>query len=63
MKKFLNKALSVLISILISILTSILTLFTIFIGVIYAFTLSLVKFVLCLPIIIVSFLFLKTKNK
>ena len=51
MKKFLNIILSVLI------------LFLTFIGVIYAFTLSLVNFVLCLPIIIVSFLFLKTKNK
>ena len=55
MKKFLNITFSVLVSVL--------TLFTIFIGVIYAFILSLVKFVLCLPIIIVSFLFLKTKNK
>ena len=59
MKKFLNITFSVLVSVLVSILT----LFTIFIGVIYAFILSLVKFVLCLPIIIVSFLFLKTKNK
>ena len=63
MKKFLNITFSVLVSILVSVLISILTLFTIFIGVIYVFTLSLVKFVLCLPIIIVSFLFLKTKNK
>ena len=62
MKKFLNITFSVLVSILTSILT-LLTLFTIFIGVIYVFTLSLVNFVLCLPIIIVSFLFLKTKNK
>ena len=54
MKKFLNITFSVLVSIL--------TLFTIFVGVIYAFTLSLVNFVLCLPII-VSFLFFKTKNK
>ena len=59
MKKFLNITFSVLVSVLVSILT----LFTIFIGVIYVFTLSLVKFVLCLPIIIVSFIFLKTKNK
>ena len=62
MKKFLNITFNVLVSVLVSILT-LLTLFTIFIGVIYAFILSLVKFVLCLPIIIVSFLFLKTKNK
>ena len=59
MEKFLNITFSVLVSVLVSILT----LFAIFVGVIYAFTLSLVKFVLCLPIIIVSFLFLKTKSK
>lgn len=59
MEKFLNITFSVLVSVLVSILT----LFTIFVGIIYVFTLSLVKFVLCLPIIIVSFLFLKTKNK
>ena len=53
MEKFLNITFSVLI------------LFTIFVGVIYAFTLSLVKFVLCLPIILVKLIlyFLKTKNK
>lgn len=51
MEKFLNITFSVLI------------LFTIFIGVIYTFVLFLVNFALCLPIIIVSFLFLKTKNK
>lgn len=51
MKKFLNIILSVLI------------LFLTFVGVIYAFALSLVNFALCLPIVLVSFLFLKTKNK
>lgn len=51
MKKFLN------------IILSILVLFLTFVGLIYAFVLSLVNFALCLPIIIVSFLFLKTKNK
>ena len=53
MEKFLNIILSVLI------------LFLTFIGVIYAFTLSLVNFVLCLPIILIKlvFYFLKTKNK
>ena len=51
MKKFLNIVLSVLI------------LFLTFVGVIYAFALSLVNFALCLPIVLVSFLFFKTKNK
>ena len=51
MEKFLNIILSVLI------------LFTTFVGEIYAFALFLVNFALCLPIIIVSFLFLKTKKK
>ena len=51
MKKFLNIILSILI------------LFTILVGVTYAFALSLVNFALCLPIVLVSFLFLKTKNK
>lgn len=51
MKKFLNIVLSVLI------------LFITLIGIIYIFVLFLVNFALCLPIIIVSFLFLKTKNK
>ena len=51
MKKFLN------------IIISVLLLFTIFVIIIYTFVLFLVNFALCLPIIIVSFLFLKTKNK
>ena len=53
MEKFLNITFSILI------------LFTIFIGVIYTFVLSLVNFVLCLPIILIKlvFYFLKTKNK
>ena len=51
MEKFLNITFSVLL------------LFTIFVIIIYTFVLFLVNFVLCLPIIIVSFLFLKTKNK
>lgn len=59
MEKFLNNALSVLVSVL----ASVLILFIIFIGVIYTFVLFLVNFVLCLPINLVSFLFLKTKNK
>ena len=67
MKKFLNvtqmkKFLNIIISALVLFLT--------FVGVIYAFALSLVNFALSLvnfafrlPIIIVGFLFLKTKNK
>ncbi len=51
MKKFLNIIISVLI------------LFTTFVGVIYAFALSSLNFALSLPIVLVSFLFLKTKNK
>lgn len=51
MKKFLN------------IILSILLLFIILIGIIYIFVLFLVNFALCLPIIMVNFLFLKTKNK
>lgn len=51
MEKFLN------------IVFSVLVLFTVFVGMIYTFVLSLVNFALCLPIVIVSFLFLKTKNK
>lgn len=51
MEKFLNIIISVLI------------LFITLIGIIYIFVLFLVNFALCLPIIIVSFLFLKTKNK
>ena len=57
MEKFLNITFSVLVSIL--------TLFTIFVGVIYVFTLSLVNFVLCLPINLVKLILyiFKTKNK
>lgn len=51
MEKFLNIIISALI------------LFITLIGIICIFVLSLVNFALCLPIIIVSFLFLKTKNK
>ena len=53
MKKFLDIIISVLI------------LFTTFVGVIYAFALSLVNFALCLPITIVKLVlyFSKTKNK
>lgn len=51
MEKFLNIIISVLI------------LFITLIGIIHIFVLFLVNFALCLPIIIVSFLFLKTKNK
>lgn len=53
MEKFLN------------IIISILLLFTIVVGVIYIFLLSLVNFALRLPIILVMFVlyFLKTKNK
>lgn len=55
MKKFLN--------IIISVLVTIILLFTIFVGIIYIFVLFLVNFALCLPIVLVSFLFFKTKNK
>ena len=51
MEKFLNIIISVLI------------LFLTFVGVICIFVLFSMNFALCLPIIIVSFLFLKTKNK
>ena len=50
MKKFLNIVLSVLV------------LFLTFVGLIYAFALSLVNFALCLPIVLVSFLFFKQKT-
>lgn len=53
MEKFLNIILSVLV------------LFTVFVGLIYTFVLSLVNFALCLPIISLKSVlyFLKTKNK
>ena len=53
MEKFLNIVLSVLV------------LFTVFVGMIYTFVLSLVNFALCLPIILVKLVlyFFKIKNK
>lgn len=50
MKKFLNIIISVLI------------LFITLIGIICIFVLSLVNFALCLPIVLVSFLFFKNKK-